>query len=83
MAKSVLTSTCANNVRSFVCTCDTGYSMNHDWFTCDDDDERVADEINNCGSGAVCNNFPGSYECICLVGFTHDVAVSGRYFVRN
>ena len=76
-------SSCANNFGSFVRTCDTEYTMNNDGFTCDDDDECAADDTNNCGMNALCNNPPGSYECICEVGFTDDVAVSGSHFVWN
>ena len=53
-------SSCANNVGAFVCTCDTGYTINNDGFTCDDDDECAADDTNNSGMNALCKNLPGS-----------------------
>ena len=46
--------------------------MNNDGFTCDDDDECAADVTNNCDMNTLCNNLPGSYECICVVDFTDD-----------
>ena len=61
---------CTNLIGSHNCTCDDGYPFNDNgtyWdysrWTCDDFDECLLHETNNCHVDANCTNTIGSYEC--------------------
>ena len=47
---------------SFSCSFNSGYSLNEDGATCDDNDECLT---GNCGDNSQCTNLPGSYSCQC------------------
>ena len=60
---------CANNVGSFTCTCNTGYTDFQPHAGCVDINECDVGG-NNCKSNTDCWNTPGSFLCACKIGFT-------------
>ncbi|XP_066294756.1 IgGFc-binding protein-like [Branchiostoma lanceolatum] len=62
--------TCTNTMGSYVCSCDTGYTLNADGHSCDDVDEC---NTNNGGCAQTCTNTVGSYYCTCGDGYTLNV----------
>ena len=34
-----------------------------------DVDECVDEDLNDCGEGFLCEDYAGSYQCLCLAGF--------------
>ena len=70
---------CENNDGGYTCTCDAGYDGNVGISfinVCLDIDECAGDTdpcaITRESNPATCNNIAGSYECICLDGFSMD-----------
>eukprot|EP00961_Rhodomonas_salina_P301774 3940603-Rhodomonas_salina.2 len=59
--------TCTNELGSFVCACNAGYSGNG--VTCTDKDECDLG-TDNCHDNAACSNEPGMFECSCLSGYS-------------
>lgn len=55
-----------NSIGSFTCTCPLGQTRNPETNRCDDRDECEEEGI--CENGR-CINTPGSYICLCNVGF--------------
>ena len=41
-------------------------------WTCVDNNDCTADNLNSCHKWATCSNIPGSYQCVCNTGFTCD-----------
>ena len=66
--------TCSNNVGSYSCQCNSGFSGNGT--VCTDIDECTTGQ-DSCHSNATCSNNVGSYSCQCNSGFSG----SGRYCV--
>lgn len=60
---------CENILGSYICRCEEGYVMKPDGMGCYDVDECDLGTY-NCDPNAHCINNPGSYECVCLDGFT-------------
>ncbi|KAI8484967.1 hypothetical protein Bbelb_373740, partial [Branchiostoma belcheri] len=58
--------TCTNFIGSFQCSCQNGYSLNNDGFTCDDIDECAS---GNGGCAQTCTNGIGSFQCSCGTGY--------------
>ncbi|XP_045679202.1 latent-transforming growth factor beta-binding protein 2 isoform X2 [Phyllostomus hastatus] len=59
---------CTNTAGSFSCrACDQGYRPSPQGRTCEDVDE-CEDLQSNC-LGGECKNMPGSYQCLCPLGF--------------
>ena len=57
---------CTNTDGSFVCTCNSGFTLSDDGRTCVDNDE-CDDGMNNCQQ--LCVNIPGGFRCECNSGF--------------
>jgi hypothetical protein len=66
---------CVNTDGSFHCTCDKGYHLLSDGFTCIDDDECL-NETDECSQK--CINTEGSYDCSCNQGYKLDTASDTR-----
>ena len=60
------TQICMNVVGSYSCSCEPGYRLENDAYTCTDIDE-CADEIHICAQ--ICTNTIGNYTCSCLSGY--------------
>ena len=60
---------CVNTDGSFHCTCNKGYHLLSDGFTCIDDDECL-NETDECSQK--CINTDGSYDCSCNSGYKLD-----------
>ncbi|XP_078664125.1 fibronectin-like [Branchiostoma floridae x Branchiostoma belcheri] len=58
--------TCTNLIPSFQCSCDVGYNLNVNGFSCDDVDECSSA---NGGCQQICTNNIGSFQCSCLDGY--------------
>ena len=72
-------SSCENEIGSFICVCDSGYSMS-DNGVCINVNECTA-KIALCSVMATCQDTSGSYQCTCQEGFTGDgrnCAVNGK-----
>jgi hypothetical protein len=57
------------------CRCLNGYDGNPgaSFVSCKDINECDPTlNLNNCGKNSICTNFPGSFNCTCLAGFTGD-----------
>uniref|UniRef100_H2Y5Q7 EGF-like domain-containing protein n=1 Tax=Ciona savignyi TaxID=51511 RepID=H2Y5Q7_CIOSA len=61
--------TCTNNIGSFTCSCNTGFTGNG--VNCSDIIECTSG-THNCHANATCTNNIGSYTCSCNTGFTGD-----------
>ena len=57
---------CQNTVGSYTCSCNAGYRLDGDGFTCDDIHE-CAEMTHNCDQN--CHNHIGSYNCSCNAGY--------------
>lgn len=57
---------CHNTPESYICSCDSGYSLNTDGRNCTDIDECA---LNRDGCAHNCQNTIGSYVCSCSVGY--------------
>ncbi|CAC5355720.1 unnamed protein product [Mytilus coruscus] len=57
---------CINTHGSFICSCESGYSMNSNGATCTDINECL---VSNGGCSHICRNSLGSYQCNCRDGF--------------
>ncbi|CBY36887.1 unnamed protein product [Oikopleura dioica] len=62
---------CVNTEGSFHCTCENGYHLLSDGFTCIDDDECL-NETDECSQK--CINTDGSYDCSCNQGYKLDTS---------
>lgn len=56
---------CQNNVGSFSCTCNEGYSFDENTLTCENIDE-CNQENQVCGAYTECKDNDGSFLCDCL-----------------
>ena len=64
-------SICTDNIGSYDCSCNTGYSG--DGFSCEDVDEcNETNPMHNCNVNADCLNTVGSFMCTCRAGYTGD-----------
>ncbi|XP_078621276.1 uncharacterized protein LOC144887750 [Branchiostoma floridae x Branchiostoma japonicum] len=77
---------CTNTIGSFRCSCQDGFSLNSDGFTCDEIHTAPCNpgwsyngtwcnEINECetnngGCAQICTNTIGSFQCSCQDGFS-------------
>ncbi|CAG5096940.1 Oidioi.mRNA.OKI2018_I69.XSR.g14856.t1.cds [Oikopleura dioica] len=62
---------CVNEDGGYHCTCESGYHILNDGFTCMDDDECL-DGTHECTQK--CINTDGSYDCSCKEGFKLDTS---------
>ena len=60
---------CVNNMRGYDCVCNAGYQLNSDGRNCDDVDECVNPELNQCSRADGCRNTEGSHVCTCKPGY--------------
>jgi len=60
---------CVNNVGSYSCSCDTGYTG--DGMSCTEVNE-CATTNGGCDSNAACSNTAGSFECVCDSAYSGD-----------
>ncbi|CAH1226389.1 MUC4 [Branchiostoma lanceolatum] len=60
--------TCVNFVGNFTCSCEDGYYLADDGFSCEDINE--CELPNNCSQ--LCTNTNGSFACACMEGFVLD-----------
>ncbi|XP_078585297.1 uncharacterized protein LOC144867284 isoform X2 [Branchiostoma floridae x Branchiostoma japonicum] len=58
---------CTNTIGNFSCSCQTGYKLNDDGFSCDDIDECATA---NGGCSQNCSNTVGSFACSCHDGYS-------------
>ncbi|XP_053373366.1 uncharacterized protein LOC123544865 [Mercenaria mercenaria] len=64
---------CVNTYGSYRCSCNNGYSLLSDGYSCQDQDECSSwnywswDNGHNCAH--LCTNTPGSYSCTCYNGY--------------
>ncbi|XP_072172523.1 uncharacterized protein [Diadema setosum] len=61
---------CDNIQGSYLCSCDSGYTLALDERNCDDINECVRD-THGCGENSVCSNTDGGYSCSCDGGFVN------------
>ena len=48
-------------------------------WTCVDNNDCTADNLNSCHKWAICSNIPGSYQCACNTSFTgHNTGFTGH-----
>ena len=79
------TQICNNTLGSYICSCNSGYTLNADNHTCNGEGHiteflsfiLVNVDINECirgtaGCTQICNNTLGSYICSCNSGYTLD-----------
>ena len=59
---------CLNDVGSYACACDSGYTLAGDGFACEDIDE-CSTGTHKCKNPAFCVNELGSYRCECPEGY--------------
>ena len=58
---------CKNNIGSYTCHCNQGYTLDDSGVNCLNIDEcRITHDI--CGNGT-CEDTPGGFKCICQEGF--------------
>ena len=57
---------CTNTVGSFMCTCNSGYSLSNDGITCIDINECSIDAH---GCQQICINTDGAFRCECNSGY--------------
>jgi len=60
---------CVNTMRGYDCVCNAGYQLNSDGRNCDDVDECVNPELNQCSRADGCRNTEGSHVCTCKPGY--------------
>ncbi|MCI4391819.1 hypothetical protein PGIGA_G00138840 [Pangasianodon gigas] len=67
---------CYNTVGSYYCQCETGYQTESKTVNFTQDESGGCEDINECmeskticGPNAMCSNIPGSYYCMCVLGF--------------
>ncbi|XP_013415294.1 uncharacterized protein LOC106177151 [Lingula anatina] len=72
---------CVNTVGSYNCSCNGGYTMSTDGYTCKDIDE-CNQLASVCNSTQLCINSPGGYSCTCPTG-TVDIGGECRQLADN
>ncbi|XP_060563555.1 uncharacterized protein LOC132722945 [Ruditapes philippinarum] len=60
---------CTNTAGSFTCSCNTGFNLEADGFTCTDIDECTANTDNCDDTNGGCTNTAGSFTCSCNAGY--------------
>jgi len=64
---------CVNTEGSYVCTCNSGFSLDKAGHSCADIDECAAvGAMSACAAGAKCRNTAGSFTCVCEDGYAGD-----------
>ena len=66
MNASRCSQSCTNTVGSFMCTCNSGYSLSDDGITCIDVNECSTDSH---GCQQICVNTDGGFRCECSSGY--------------
>ena len=60
---------CVNTIGGYICACLDGFHRNHT-LLCEDLDECLSSDLNNCHPRASCHNFIGGYNCSCIQGYS-------------
>ncbi|XP_056001709.1 uncharacterized protein LOC125655815 [Ostrea edulis] len=62
---------CRDTVGSYDCVCSSGFTYNSTNRACNDINECISSDTNNCdiSTRATCTNTPGSFTCACKAGY--------------